>query len=733
MSPATPRRISGDPHSLSPANLIALQRTVGNKAVRRLIQRKLTVGAAHDAYEQEADRVADQVMSAPQAKAKPAVQRVGEEDEQVQTKPLVQRQEEEDEVQTKPLADSITPLVQRVAEENPEEAVQTKPLVQRQEEEDEVQTKPLADSITPLVQRAVEEEDEVQTKRTDPFESFEPGGDFQQRLDANSGGGSPLPGETRDFMESRFGTDFGNVRVHSGGESAQLNRQVSAQAFTHGSDIYLGEGKTDIQSNEGKHLLAHELTHVVQQTGATGVSRISRRPKAIQRVLVAEAGRAFKLAAGRGYTDVRDPSLSTTYDELKDHTDKLMPKGHQEEIIKLRGKTTSWRSKSPEAEKRLKDALRAWLLSSYAARLFKLEAQKLGKKDYDKKRDQYYDRVKDERDKQKSLVEKGVAAPETQAWLNFHGFADVVPVTPEQSKTEIAKGPRIDVRSTFIAGPIFGVKVRAHLFIVYTDSKGKQVYFRGGPGNGNKTVADTGDYTPNTVDWDPSAPSVTVLSGDAARSKLDALIEATHAINPMAVPYTGQSGENCNATAWTILNRAGIPTSKPSGVHPGWGAALGSRTVGKENAQPAKEDFSGTTGKPMVIKGKSDAKVKVYIDRTLREMAKELLGGSPVQLLDQIGGGNVRIKYETSKIGYLKESELELPPLGGKAFQLSIDTEVVGVGSKTVQHFLPQGTEVMVVDPSFKGGAEGEFVEIRYEWRDQQFEGLVLDYNLENI
>jgi hypothetical protein len=77
-------------------------------------------------------------------------------------------------------------------------------------------------------------------------------------------------------MEPRFGADFGGVRVHTGGEADQLNRQLNAQAFTHGQDIYMGAGKYDPASSDGKKLLAHELTHVVQQNGDT----VRRHPEA---------------------------------------------------------------------------------------------------------------------------------------------------------------------------------------------------------------------------------------------------------------------------------------------------------------------------------------------------------------------------------------------------------------------------------------------------------------------
>jgi hypothetical protein len=131
------------------------------------------------------------------------------------------------------------------------------------------------------VQRAAPEEEEVQTSReaVDPRGSFDAGADVESRLLASRGSGSPLPDETRSFMEPRFGADFGGVRLHSDGEAADLNRAVHAQAFTHGQDIYLGEGKTDISSASGKNLLAHELTHVVQQGGAA----IQPKAESVQR------------------------------------------------------------------------------------------------------------------------------------------------------------------------------------------------------------------------------------------------------------------------------------------------------------------------------------------------------------------------------------------------------------------------------------------------------------------
>jgi hypothetical protein len=76
-------------------------------------------------------------------------------------------------------------------------------------------------------------------------------------------------------MEPRFGNDFSSVRIHTGSNAVQMNKELHAQAFTHGSDLYFNEGKYNPGSNSGKQLLAHELTHVVQQTGAKKLQRKS--------------------------------------------------------------------------------------------------------------------------------------------------------------------------------------------------------------------------------------------------------------------------------------------------------------------------------------------------------------------------------------------------------------------------------------------------------------------------
>lgn len=226
----------------------------GAVQTRSAIQTKLTIGQPGDKYEQEADSVADRVM----AMSEPA---------QVQREELG---EEEEELQMKPLADTISPLVQREELPEEEEELQMKPednLVQREElpeEEEELQMKSVDNSIQR--EELPEEEEELQMKQSAPsIQTATP--DLESQLSSSKGGGNPLSDDVRSFMEPRFGADFSGVRVHTGSDAVQMNQDVKAQAFAHGSDVYFGAGKAP-----GKDALtAHELTHVVQQ-GGNGLS-----------------------------------------------------------------------------------------------------------------------------------------------------------------------------------------------------------------------------------------------------------------------------------------------------------------------------------------------------------------------------------------------------------------------------------------------------------------------------
>ncbi|MBN1814364.1 MAG: DUF4157 domain-containing protein [Anaerolineae bacterium] len=91
--------------------------------------------------------------------------------------------------------------------------------------------------------------------------------EVEQAVQAARGGGQALDTGMRAQMESAFGADFSGVRVHADAGSDALNQSLNARAFTTGQDVFFRQGAYDPGSSGGRELLAHELTHVVQQTG----------------------------------------------------------------------------------------------------------------------------------------------------------------------------------------------------------------------------------------------------------------------------------------------------------------------------------------------------------------------------------------------------------------------------------------------------------------------------------
>jgi len=227
-------------------------------------QPKLKVGKPGDEYEHEADRVAEEVVNSTSEtstffspaqplgiQAKPLAQNIT---------PFVQKYEEEEEAQAKF-------EIQRQEEE--EEEAQTKLEIQRQEEEEEelVQAQPME-----------EEEEELQAKSQN---DSNPRHTTENLLQNSKGGGSSMDQATRAQMESGFGADFSNVRIHTDNTAVQMNKEMGAQAFTTGNDIYFNNGKYSPDSQNGKTLLAHELTHTIQQ-GASGTQLLVQRSTASQ-------------------------------------------------------------------------------------------------------------------------------------------------------------------------------------------------------------------------------------------------------------------------------------------------------------------------------------------------------------------------------------------------------------------------------------------------------------------
>ena len=105
-----------------------------------------------------------------------------------------------------------------------------------------------------------------------------------QKLKQRKGQGNPLAPQLQTKMEHGFGTDFSQVRVHTGRDAIQMNQQLGARAFTYGSDVYFNRGEYHPESTSGQRLLAHELTHVVQQGELHATNAIQRQQNEAEKV-----------------------------------------------------------------------------------------------------------------------------------------------------------------------------------------------------------------------------------------------------------------------------------------------------------------------------------------------------------------------------------------------------------------------------------------------------------------
>jgi len=128
-----------------------------------------------------------------------------------------------------------------------------------------------------------------------------------------TGGGSPLDRDTRGFMESRLGADFSDVRVHTDGKATESARSVQAYAYTVGNDVVFQSDKFAPESESGQRMLAHELTHVVQQrsgpvdgTPAPGGIQISHPADSFEQAAESSADRVMS-----GGTPPVDSSAAT--------------------------------------------------------------------------------------------------------------------------------------------------------------------------------------------------------------------------------------------------------------------------------------------------------------------------------------------------------------------------------------------------------------------------------------
>ncbi|KHE93422.1 MAG: DUF4157 domain-containing protein [Candidatus Scalindua rubra] len=186
------------------------QRGFSAEAQHYPIQTKLKIGQPGDKYEQEADRVAEQVMRMPVDNA---------------------------------ATQSAPPQIQRLCTECEEE-------LQRQVEE--------------------EEEEELLQPKARQGGTSKATPEVSEQVHSLRSGGHPLPESARAFFEPRFGLDFSQVRIHADQRTASSAQALNARAYTRGHDVAFAASQYAPESQSGRQLLAHELTHIVQQSGGSG-------------------------------------------------------------------------------------------------------------------------------------------------------------------------------------------------------------------------------------------------------------------------------------------------------------------------------------------------------------------------------------------------------------------------------------------------------------------------------
>ncbi len=258
------------------------------------VQTKLVVGLPNDPNEQEADQIAKRVVNRPQ------------------------------------------PIQRKCAACQTDEPLKPRPLVSK--------TTPLKSSSTQRKCATCETEEKlqgkfVQLKKEDRTNSNQ----IESQISSSRGKGSSLDADTQNFMGERLGANFSNVRIHTDSQSIQMNQDLNAKAFTTGEDIYFNEGEYHPETKEGKELLAHELTHVIQQKSIKSNQTIQRDEKKQEKSCI--IGKVQ--GSGENLAAVNPTDATNVY---KIWTTKLEGETQEQNIRRTLKLWFNWRYKSPPNE-----------------------------------------------------------------------------------------------------------------------------------------------------------------------------------------------------------------------------------------------------------------------------------------------------------------------------------------------------------------------------------------------
>jgi hypothetical protein len=388
------------------------------------------------------------------------------------------------------------------------------------------------------------------------------GGSTASDIQLARGAGRAIPDVDREPMERSFGADFSGVRIHTDSRADALNQSLGARALTSGKDVFFKRGEYTPGNKSGQKLLAHELTHVVQQNGGPGLNSSRAGSPLIQCKLIPIGHRAINKAIEAG--------APMTYDEAKEAIDQsstLMPEALQEDACRFAGER-------PTAQDRL-DYVRAKLLQLYYLK-FKYEVGEPPK-----------GRGSSEREGRRVAENAVSGLKDYVAPLGLQN--SVTWITPEirarlegkaviTSRMALRGGPMVEVAATKIP-PQPGREASGgnfHSYIRYSTADGDIKYVRAHglieeEGQPAKLMAIYGDYTEGVHEYDHRGVSKIILEGDAAAGQWGALTAAAEALNNLRLNYH-LTGPNCNTGARYILKKAGLGSHSPpnAGTFFGW-------------------------------------------------------------------------------------------------------------------------------------------------------------------
>ncbi len=345
--------------------------------------------------------------------------------------------------------------------------------------------------------------------------------------------GQPLAASTRAFFEPRFRQDLSQVRVHTDPEAQQSARDVNALAYTVGSHVVFGAGRYSPGASDGQRLLAHELTHVVQQS--------HRRDLAIQRQDAGLSGAEpflVKLPPGGAYLKVTPSRTADNFPGEKAVNGDVV-------VIKNAGGVATYR--------KVKDGTWSWI-------------EIPGRRSPDINYPILHGFIET-----KFIANLDIGPIEEQREGEPHGTSKKQTETDDPSVSK--SNCRVDVRAVKPPVPIGN-----HLFVVASKENGVEVGYRGGPDVPGGLFAlietDVGRYEQGLFpDWDPTAQSVTVLSGAAACGMAECFAQKCSEIDAAEIGYEFY-GPNSNSVVSQLLSSCGAPRKKPDVWAPGWDVAL---------------------------------------------------------------------------------------------------------------------------------------------------------------